>query len=95
MLRHPLELIEMMALGLALVRKTKGGSPVLLFFLSKPPPRSMSMKSLGKSSLIADAPAVYNRERSARQVQNDLAFFSDVLDLMLLLNAETGFWQLP
>jgi hypothetical protein len=42
-------------------------------------------------NLIADAPAVYQRQRSARQVQKDLDFFTDVLDLMLLLNAENRF----
>jgi transcriptional regulator with GAF, ATPase, and Fis domain len=42
-------------------------------------------------NLIADAPAVYQRQRSARQAQKDLSFFAGVLDLMLLLNAENRF----
>jgi biotin carboxyl carrier protein len=46
---------------------------------------------LTRLHLIADTPAVYQRERAARQRQKDVACFADVLDLLLLLNAENRF----
>jgi len=81
---------EMMALGLALDENEAGHSRVVIFFVKTD--ASVNVDDiLGRLNLIADAPAVYQRQRSARQAQKDLGFFAGVLDLMLLLNAENRF----
>jgi multidrug resistance efflux pump len=81
---------EMMALGLALDENEAGHSRVVIFFVKAA--ASVNVDDiLGRLNLIADAPAVYQRQRSARQAQKDLSFFAGVLDLMLLLNAENRF----
>ncbi len=41
--------------------------------------------------LLVDTPAIYQRHRAALQGEKDLASFADVLDLLLLLNAEERF----
>ncbi len=43
---------------------------------------------LRRLPLLADAPAIYQRARAARQREADLSGFADILDLLLLLNAE-------
>jgi GAF domain-containing protein len=43
---------------------------------------------LQRLKLLADAPSIYQRTRATRQTETDLACFADVLDLMLLINAE-------
>jgi len=79
-----------MALGLALEENKARHSRVVIFFVKAA--TSVNVDDiLGRLNLIADAPAVYQRQRSARQAQKDLAFFAGVLDLMLLLNAENRF----
>lgn len=45
-------------------------------------------EALHRLKLLADAPAIYQRSRNARQAETDLVCFADVLDLLLLLNAE-------
>ena len=80
----------MMALGLALDENEAGHSRVVIFFVKAA--ASVNVDDiLSRLNLIADAPAVYQRQRSARQAQKDLSFFAGVLDLMLLLNAENRF----
>jgi multidrug resistance efflux pump len=81
---------EMMALGLALDENEAGKSRVIIFFVKTATSVNVD-EILGRLNLIADAPAIYKRQRSARQAQKDLAFFAGVLDLMLLLNAENRF----
>jgi multidrug resistance efflux pump len=80
---------EMIALGLTLDEK-EGQARVAIFFIKTNPLANIEEIS-GKLHLIADTPAIYHRERAARQAQKDLACFADVLDMLLLLNAETRF----
>ncbi|MBT8372358.1 MAG: HlyD family efflux transporter periplasmic adaptor subunit [Deltaproteobacteria bacterium] len=81
---------ERIALGLALDKKAGGQSSVVIFFLKAT--TSVNLDEISRRlNLIADAPAIYYRQRSARQAQKDLDFFAGVLDQMLLLNAENRF----
>ena len=81
---------EMIALGLALDEKAGKQASVAIFFVEAATSVNVD-EILRRLCLIADTPAIYHRERAARQVQKDLACFSDVLDMLLLLNAETRF----
>jgi len=81
---------EMMALGLALDENEAGQSRVVIFFVKTATSGNVD-DILGRLNLITDAPAIYQRQRSARRAQKDLSFFAGVLDLMLLLNAENRF----
>ena len=63
---------------------------VAIFCINNTPSADVK-EILARLNLIADAPAVYHRQRSARQAQKNLGFFAGVLDLLLLLNAENRF----
>ncbi len=77
------------ALGLRFGEKAEGAR-VAVFFI-KSTPKANVAEILRRLQLIADTPAIYQRERAARQAQKDLACFTDVLDMLLLLNAEDRF----
>ena len=78
------------ALGLLLDEKERGQAMVAIFFV-----KSSSVAKVGeilrRLRLITHTPAIYQRERAARQVQKDLACFADVLEMLLLLNAENRY----
>jgi len=78
------------ALGLRLEEKGAGRARVAIFFIKSTALTHVD-EILRRLHLIADTPAIYQRERAARQAQKDLACFSDVLDILLLLNAENRF----
>jgi len=78
------------ALGLLVDEEAGGQARVAIFFI-KATALAHVEEILGKLHLIADTPAIYHRTRAARQAQKDLACFSDVLDMLLLLNAENRF----
>jgi biotin carboxyl carrier protein len=78
------------ALGLLLDGKEGEKSRVAIFFIKATAPANVE-KIRGKLHLIADTPTIYHRARAARQTQKDLACFADVLDMLLLLNAENRF----
>ncbi len=48
-------------------------------------------RALEQLQLIADAPAVYQRQRSARQALKEMESIADTLDVMILLNDETRY----
>ncbi len=77
------------ALGLRFGEKAEG-TRVAVFFIKSLPEANVA-EILRRLQLIADTPAIYQRERAARQAQKDLACFTDVLDMLLLLNAEDRF----
>ena len=78
------------ALGVLLDGREGGQTRVAIFCINAT--SSANVKNiLAKLHLIADTPAIYHRQRAARQAQKDQACFADVLDLLLLLNAETRF----
>ena len=81
---------EMIALGLALDEEEGRQTRVAIFLIKTSPPPNVD-EILGRLRLIVDTPAIYHRARAARQAQKDLACFSDVLDMLLLLNAENRF----
>jgi multidrug resistance efflux pump len=78
------------ALGFRFDDKTEGQARVAIFFIKSTPLASVD-EILRRLQLIADTPTIYLRERAARQAQKDLACFTDVLDMLLLLNAEDRF----
>ena len=78
------------ALGLRLDGQEGGQTKVAIFCINATPSADVA-EILRRLHLIADTPAIYHRERAAQQAQKDLACFSDVLDMLLLLNAETRF----
>ena len=79
-----------MALGLRLEEKAAGPARVAIFLVNAAGGADVE-QILCKLHLIAATPAVYQHQKAARQAQKDLACFADVLDLLLLLNAETRF----
>jgi biotin carboxyl carrier protein len=81
---------EMIALGLALDEKAGEQASVVIFFVEAATSVNVD-EILRRLCLIADTPAIYHRKRAAQQAQKDLACFADVLDMLLLLNAETRF----
>jgi len=78
------------ALGLRFDQTAEEQARVAIFFIKSTHLAKID-EILGRLQLIADTPAIYQRERAARQSQKDLACFTDVLDMLLLLNAETRF----
>ncbi len=78
------------ALALRFDETAEGQAWVSVFFI-KTTPKANVAEILGRLQLIADTPAIYQRERAAQQAQKDLACFTDVLAMLLLLNAEDKF----
>ncbi|MGB7452753.1 MAG: GAF domain-containing protein, partial [Lysobacterales bacterium] len=78
------------ALGLLLDGKAGGPTRVAIFCIKAVPSANVE-EILRRLHLIADTPAIYERERAAQQAQRSLTCFSDVLDMLLLLNAENRF----
>lgn len=72
------------------VEKTASSSGVILYF-RKDKTEAGGVDVLGRLQLLADAPAVYRRNRDVAQTEKSLACFAEVLDLLLLLNAEQHF----
>lgn len=93
---------ETLKSGVAMVRLASPESVVFGLRLDEPPAapcRVVLLFADGKSDddgadvlrrlqLLADAPAIYQRARTASQREADLSCFGDTLDLLLLLNAE-------
>ena len=78
------------ALGLLFDWKKGEQTRVAIFCVNGGP--STDVKDiLARLHLIADTPTIYQRQRDAQQKQKDAACFTDVLDLLLLLNAENRF----
>ena len=69
----------------------EGGAARVVIFCIKAVPSANVEEILRRLHLIADTPAIYERERAAQQAQRSLACFSDVLDMLLLLNAQNRF----
>lgn len=78
------------ALGLLLDQKEGARARVAIFFIKTIPPAKID-ETLRRLRLIANTPAIYQHERTVRQTQKNLACFTDVLDMLLLLNAENRF----
>ena len=78
------------ALGLRLEEREEGPARVAIFFINAAALAKVE-QILGKLHLIAVIPAIYQSQKAAGQAQKDLACFANVLDLLLLLNAETKF----
>ena len=78
------------ALGLPFEEKERIKTRVAIFFINITPGTDVA-EITRRMHLIANTPAIYQRERAERQAQKNLACFSDVLDLLLLLNAEDRF----
>lgn len=49
------------------------------------------METAIRLRLVADIPAMYQRDRISRQAEHDVLHFSEALDLMVLLNAENRY----
>ena len=79
------------ALGLRLDGEEGGRPTRVAIFCINAAPQVDVKEILARLHLIADTPAIYQRERAARQAQKNQACFADVLDLLLLLNVETRF----
>ncbi len=78
---------EVTAVALRLEEQGAVTSNVAIFFIDAATEINCEEK-LSCLKLLADAPAIYQRTRAARQTGTDLASFAGVLDLLLLLNAE-------
>ena len=78
------------ALGLLFDRQKGEQTRVAIFCVNGGPSTNVK-EILARLHLIADTPAIYQRQRDAQQKQKDAACFADVFDLLLLLNAENRF----
>ncbi len=81
---------DLVVLGIRLERDEPDPAYVAVFLLD-----DMNMETLEQTAtllkLVADTPAIYQRGRTAQKASNDLVQFSDIIDLMVLLNAETKY----
>ena len=78
------------ALGLLLDWKKGEQTRVAIFCVNGGPATDVN-EILARLHLMADTPAIYYRQRDAQQKQKDADCFTDILDLLLLLNAENRF----
>ena len=78
------------ALGLLLDEEEGVKTRVAVFFINITPPANVD-EITRRVRLIADTPAIYQCKRAAQRTQKDLVCFSDILDVLLLLNAEDRF----
>jgi RND family efflux transporter MFP subunit len=79
--------VDMTVLGIRLELDETDREYVAVFLLDDIPVETVEGIA-ARLNLVADTPAIYHRGRLARKAMNDVARFSEALDLMLVLNSE-------
>ncbi len=74
-------------IGLRLRDEDPGQASVIVFLAGNTSEAELTQMT-GRLQLLADAPAVYQRERANRRALKDMGAIADTLDLMILLNDE-------